>query len=110
MLGSLNEKKVLIYFSSGLNLNGIDNQAQFQATTNAAIRANTVVLHHRRARPGGVRSHGRRHQARAPGGASMYSGAGMAAQNTRFQASQDTMYATRHRHRRQSAARYQRSH
>ncbi|MCX6628755.1 MAG: VWA domain-containing protein, partial [Candidatus Solibacter sp.] len=40
MLGQLNEKKVLVYFASGLNLNGIDNQAQFQATTNAAIRAN----------------------------------------------------------------------
>jgi uncharacterized protein (DUF39 family) len=31
---------VLVYFASGLRLNGIDNQAQFQATTNAAIRAN----------------------------------------------------------------------
>src|ERR1017187_9695337 len=40
MLGQLNEKKVLVYFASGLQLNGIDNQAQFQATTNAAIRAN----------------------------------------------------------------------
>ena len=40
MLGQLNEKKVLVYFASGLRLNGIDNQAQFQATTNAAIRAN----------------------------------------------------------------------
>jgi hypothetical protein len=61
MLGTLNEKKVLIYFSSGLQLNGIDNQAQFQATTNAAIRANTRVLHHRRARPGGAGAHGERH-------------------------------------------------
>jgi len=40
MLGTLNEKKVLIYFASGLRLSGVDNQAQFQATTNAAIRAN----------------------------------------------------------------------
>src|SRR5439155_14774068 len=40
MLGSLNEKKVLVYFASGLRLNGVDNQAQFQATVNAAIRAN----------------------------------------------------------------------
>src|SRR5450759_5661576 len=31
MLGQLNEKKVLVYFASGLRLNGIDNQAQFQA-------------------------------------------------------------------------------
>ena len=44
MLGSSNEKKVLIYFASGLQLNGIDNQAQFQATTNAAIRANIIFF------------------------------------------------------------------
>jgi VWFA-related protein len=31
MLGTLNEKKVLIYFASGLRLSGVDNQAQFQA-------------------------------------------------------------------------------
>ena len=40
MLGQLNEKKALVYFASGLQLNGIDNQAQLQATINAAIRAN----------------------------------------------------------------------
>ena len=40
MLGALNEKKSLVYFASGLRLNGIDNQAQLRATINAAIRAN----------------------------------------------------------------------
>src|SRR5258706_16485587 len=40
MLSRLNEKKSLIYFASGLRLNGVDNQAQLQATVNAAIRAN----------------------------------------------------------------------
>src|SRR6185437_16264838 len=40
MLGTLNEKKSLIYFASGLRLNGTNNQAQLQATTNAAVRAN----------------------------------------------------------------------
>ena len=39
MLGRLNEKKSLIYFASGLRLNGANNQAQLQATINAAIRA-----------------------------------------------------------------------
>src|SRR5262249_58828623 len=39
MLGQLSEKKALIYFASGLRLNGIDNQAQLHATINAAIRA-----------------------------------------------------------------------
>jgi hypothetical protein len=49
MLGTLNEKKVLIYFASGLRLNGVDNQAQFQATTNAAIRANVAFYRSTRA-------------------------------------------------------------
>jgi VWFA-related protein len=39
MLGKLNEKKSLIYFASGLRLNGANNQAQLHATTNAAIKA-----------------------------------------------------------------------
>src|SRR4029434_9345809 len=38
MLGALNEKKSLIYFASGLRLNGTDNQAQLRATINAATR------------------------------------------------------------------------
>ena len=37
--GQLSEKKALIYFASGLRLNGLDNQAQLHATVNAAIRA-----------------------------------------------------------------------
>ena len=39
MLGKLSEKKSLLYFASGLRLNGTDNQAQLHATTNADIRA-----------------------------------------------------------------------
>ncbi|MGA2217260.1 MAG: VWA domain-containing protein, partial [Terracidiphilus sp.] len=39
MLGQLNEKKSLIYFASGLRLNGIDNQAQMHATVDSAIKA-----------------------------------------------------------------------
>lgn len=40
MLGSLNEKKVMVIFASGINLNGVDNQAQLHATENTAIKAN----------------------------------------------------------------------
>ena len=43
MLQTLPEQKSLIYFSSGLRLNGVDNQAQLRATTNAALRANVTV-------------------------------------------------------------------
>ena len=39
ILGQLNEKKSLVYFASGLRLNGIDNQAQLHATVDAAIKA-----------------------------------------------------------------------
>ena len=42
-LRSLPEQKTLIYFGSGLRLNGSDNQAQLRATTNAAIRANVTI-------------------------------------------------------------------
>ena len=38
MLGQMNEKKSLIYFASGMRLNGVDNQAQLHATVDAAIR------------------------------------------------------------------------
>ena len=43
MLRPLPEQKSLIYFASGLRLNGVDNQAQLRATTNAAIRANVAL-------------------------------------------------------------------
>src|SRR6202022_2768963 len=39
MLGQLSEKKSLIYFASGLRLNGTNNQAQLHATIDAAVRA-----------------------------------------------------------------------
>jgi VWFA-related protein len=92
MLGQLNEKKVLVYFASGLQLNGIDNQAQFQATTNAAIRAN-VSFYPVDARglvaqsPLGDATHG------SPGGLGMYSGMSAMANANNFQKSQDTLYA-----------------
>ena len=43
MLGTVNEQKSLLYFASGLRLNGTDNQAQLVATTNAALRANVLL-------------------------------------------------------------------
>jgi VWFA-related protein len=92
MLGALNEKKALIYFASGLRLNGLDNQAQLHATINAAIRAG-VSFWPIDARglvasaPLGDASHG------SPGGIGMYNGnSAMAVMNT-FQRSQDTLYS-----------------
>ena len=91
MLGHLNEKKALIYFASGLRLNGVDNQAQLRATVNAAIRAN-VALFTVDARglvaqaPLGDATHG------APGGLAMYTGGAAMAIMGGFQRSQDTLY------------------
>lgn len=92
MLRSLAEQKSLVYFSSGLRLQGVDNQAQLRATINAATRAN-VALYPVDAR-GLV--------AEAPlGDATQASPRGLGvltgtAQNTRmnqFQRSQDTLYS-----------------
>ena len=44
MLRNLPEEKSLVYFASGLRLNGVDNQAQLRATVNAAIRANVSIF------------------------------------------------------------------
>jgi VWFA-related protein len=91
MLGLINEKKSLIYFAGGMNLNGIDNQAQLRATLNAARRANVsfypidsrglVAL-----APMGDASRP------SPGGIGMYTGATAMATMSRFQRSQDALY------------------
>jgi VWFA-related protein len=92
MLGQLSEKKSLIYFASGLRLNGVDNQAQLHATIDAAIRAG-VSFWPIDARglvaeaPLGDATQG------SPGNAGMYSGAAALAVTTNFQQSQDTLYA-----------------
>src|ERR1700733_10600416 len=92
MLSQLNEKKSLIYFASGLRLNGIDNQAQLHATVDAAIRAG-VSFWPIDARglvaeaPLGDATQG------SPGNAGMYSGTAAQANTSNFQQSQDTLYA-----------------
>jgi VWFA-related protein len=92
MLGRLTEKKSLIYFASGLRLNGIDNQAQLHASVDAAIKAG-VSFWPVDARglvaqaPLGDATHG------SPGNAGMYTGAAALANATNFQQSQDTLFA-----------------
>jgi VWFA-related protein len=92
MLGTLSEKKSLIYFSSGLRLNGVDNQAQLHATINAAIRAG-VSFWPIDARglvaqaPLGDATRG------SQGGAGMYTGAAAMALAQYFQRSQDTLWS-----------------
>ena len=92
MLGQLNEKKSLIYFASGLRLNGVDNEAQLQATIDAAIRAG-VSFWPIDARglvaqaPLGDATQG------SPGNAGMYSGAAALATTSNLQRSQDTLFS-----------------
>ena len=92
MLGQLNEKKALIYFASGLRLNGVDNQAQLQATINAAIRAN-VSFYPIDARglvaqaPLGDATTGRRAESACTPARRRWR------MTTNFQKSQDTLYA-----------------
>ena len=91
MLGSLPEKKALVYFASGMNLTGIDNQAQLRATVNAAIRGNVAFYP--------VDARGLVAQAplgdatqASQGGQGMYSGSSMRSAQSSFQAQQETMY------------------
>ncbi len=91
MLGHLNEKKALLYFASGLQLNGMDNQAQLHATINAAIRAG-VTFWPIDARglvasgPLGDATHG------PPGGQAMYTGGSALASAANFSKSQDNLW------------------
>jgi VWFA-related protein len=41
-LGEYPEKKALVYLSSGIQKNGVDNQSQLRATVNTAIRSNVA--------------------------------------------------------------------
>ena len=91
MLGRLNEKKSLVYFASGLRLNGTNNQAQLTATINAAIRAG-VAFWPVDARgliaqaPLGDATRG------SPGGSAMYTGEAANAITSNLQRSQDTLW------------------
>ena len=42
-LGSINQKKSLLYFSGGLTRSGIENQASLRAVVNASVRANVSI-------------------------------------------------------------------
>ena len=92
MLGRLNEKKIMIPFASGLNLNGLDNQAQMHATEDAAIKAGVSfwMIDSRglvAMAPMGNATQG------SPGGSAMYTGGSSSAMVSNFQRSQDTLYA-----------------
>jgi VWFA-related protein len=92
MLRPLPEQKVLLLFASGLQLNGVGNQAQLRATTNAALRANVEIF------PVDARGLvasaplGDATQA-SPGGMAMFSGQTAGNRVTALQRSQDTLFS-----------------
>src|SRR5262249_33576544 len=92
MLGKLNEKKSLIYFASGLRLNGVDNQAQLHATINSAIKSGVAFwpIDTRglvASAPLGDATRG------SQGGVGMYNGARAMAMTSNMQKTQDTLWA-----------------
>ena len=84
------EKKALIYFSSGVNKTGVENQSQLKATENAAVRAN-VSIYSVDARglvatpPGGDAS------TASPKGTGVFSGTKQQSQRDTFNDSQETL-------------------
>ena len=91
MLGTLNEKKVMVIFASGINLNGVDNQAQLHATENTAIKANVqfwpVDARGLVAMPPMGDASGR-----TASGNGIFTGATMSAFSNRLQTTQDTLW------------------
>ena len=89
-LAQFPEKKALIYFSSGIQKTGVDNQSQLRATVNTAVRSN-VAFYPIDARglsalvPGGDAT-----QAGAVGN-NLYSGAGQRTLKENFNNQQETL-------------------
>lgn len=90
VLSKFNQKKSMIYFSSGMTQTGIENEAALRAAINTAVRAN-VAIYAMDARgleafpPGGSASTG------SLRGTAMYTGAGVQNQYDQNFASQETL-------------------
>src|SRR4029453_5200053 len=83
MLRPFAEQKAVIYFASGLRLNGVDNQAQLRAPSNPTVRARGPVAQ----APLGDATKA------SPGGIGMFSGQLANTATTNFQRSQDSLYS-----------------
>ena len=86
----LNEKKEMIYFASGMTLNGMDNQAQLHATEQAALKAGVSIW---AVDARGLVANNFSANMGSAGGSSMYTGGMGRSMTSRMQVSQDTMYA-----------------
>ncbi len=89
-LGQYPEKKALVYISSGIQKNGVDNQSQLRATVNTAIRSN-VAFYPIDARglsalvPGGDATQ------QGAAGSGLYSGSGQRSVKENFNNQQETL-------------------
>ena len=92
LLRPLPDQKALVYFASGLRLNGVDNQAQLRATTNAALRANVSIFPIDARGLVATSPLGNATQA-SPGGLAMFSGQTAGRGAGAFQRSQDTLFS-----------------
>jgi VWFA-related protein len=91
-LQPIQQKKALIYFSSGMQRSGTDNQIELRAAVNAALKANVAIypVDSRGLQavvPGGSARQGSR------GGIGAFSGRGVADQFTQLAAQQETLTA-----------------
>lgn len=91
-LAPVQQKKSIVYFSSGMSRSGSDNQIELRATVNAAVRANAAIyaVDTRGLQalvPGGDASQG------SGRGSALFSGRGAARQFDRMFASQETLTA-----------------
>jgi VWFA-related protein len=91
MLKNFPEEKALVYFSGGVTRTGLDNEAQLQASVNAATKANLAIYSIdarglMAAPPGGDASHA------GSRGAGIFNGSVQNSQRAATLASQDTLY------------------
>jgi VWFA-related protein len=86
------EKKALVYFSSGVEKTGVDNQSQLRATINTAVRSN-VSFYPIDARGLTASAPGGDATVASPVGSNLYSGAGQKSLRDSFFNQQETLYS-----------------
>ena len=89
-LAPIQQKKAILYFSSGMQRNGTDNQIELRAAVNAAVRANVAIypVDSRGLQavvPGGSARQGSR------GGIAAFNGSAVTSQFTQLAAQQETL-------------------
>jgi VWFA-related protein len=89
-LQPIQQKKAIIYFSSGMQRNGTDNQVELRAAVNAAVRANVAIYPVDSRGLQAIVPGGSARQA-SRGGLGAFSGRGVADQFTQLAAQQETL-------------------